>query len=289
MLADQILKTLKFFDTQQLPLTLIEVWRFLLADDSADTASIPLGRVAQLLDILEQHGQVAPHLGYYCLPGRQLIVSQRLSNYKFGLVREQRIKHHRNWLRRIPFVRAVGLTGSQAFGEQKAESDIDLLVVTDERYLFLARLFITFYFQITGSRRYGKNIANRFCLNHYVAGSFEMSGQSAYTALEYAKLRPVIGAFAIKHFKQKNVSWMKRFFPNAIFGGPNVPYEDSSIAQRIIESIFDNRFGKYLESVAKKYQLGRIKTGDYIRVSDTELAFHPDSKEVALVRSFAEL
>lgn len=288
MLADQILKTIKFFDAQQMPLTLMEVRRFLLADDTAETGTVPLGRLAHLLEILQQHGQVVLNFGFYMLPGRESLALRRIRQYQHGLLREERVKRHRSWLHRIPFVSAVGLTGSQAFGDQKPNSDIDLLVITNPQYLFLARLFLTFYFQLASARRHGTKIANRFCLNHYTAGAFVLSGQTVYTALEYTKLRPIVGVGIINQFKQKNVSWMAEYFlPNTI--QLELPHEDSSIFRQMAERLLDNRFGKYLEGVAKKYQLGRIQTGNYIRASDTELAFHPDSKEVALVRSFSEL
>ena len=108
--------------------------------------------------------------GFYCLKGRAAIIDQRLANYIYGIKRERRIRRFIGGLRFLPFVRRAALAGSQAQGVQKSDSDIDLLIIVEPEFLWLGRTAVTAYFQILGLRRHGKKIANRFCLNHYLAG-----------------------------------------------------------------------------------------------------------------------
>src|SRR5205085_4694244 len=124
----------------------------------------------EALQTLVVGGEVSQLLGFYSLPGRQGLIKERLRNYLHALPRERLISRYSGGFRHLPFIRGVALAGSQAMGDNKPGSDIDLLVVTDKRFMWTARVFITAYLQILGLRRYGNHIADRFCLNHYVAG-----------------------------------------------------------------------------------------------------------------------
>ena len=101
-------------------------------------------------------------------------------------------------------MRGAALAGSQAQGVQKPGSDIDLLIIVEPKFLWLGRTVVTFYFQLLGTRRHGKKIADRFCLNHYLAGVKTIGElKNLYTAWEYAKLRPLIYEGAVTEFQEK--------------------------------------------------------------------------------------
>lgn len=144
-------------------------------DQEFEVATLSTPSSAVSLDIVlsalnnELTGQVECYNGYYCLPGRSEIIKNRLNNYFYGFGREKRIKRYMWFLRHIPFVRGVAIGGSQALGQQKQASDIDLLIITDQKFMWLARTLASIYFQIFGVRRYKNNTQNRFCLNHYLA------------------------------------------------------------------------------------------------------------------------
>jgi len=69
-----------------------------------------------------------------------------------------------------PFVQAVILTGSMTTGSDNIKSDIDLLIITSPKRLFIARFFVTLLTALTGHRRkpIDKNPAGKFCLNYYL-------------------------------------------------------------------------------------------------------------------------
>lgn len=303
MLADRILETLRFFDLQDYPLTLLEIHAYLLAEaadlqqaansqhELAQGSQLPVQPavgISEVFDCLENQLQdrLECRRGFYCLKGRQEIIRQRLTNYLFGLNREKRIRRFARGLKAVPFVRGAGLAGSQVLGQQKATSDIDLLILTDSRRMWLVRTLVTAYFQVLGLRRHGRKVQNRFCLNHYVAG-FKLLDQhlNLYTALEYAKLRPLVHAAGVAAFQQKNAVWISGFFPN---WQPNPPPvgEYPSRLQAALEKIFAGDFGSWLEAKLKAWQLPKIRQEKYIIVEADELSFHPDSKQEALLRRF---
>lgn len=288
MLEQRILHTLQFFSIQKYAVTLLELHRFLVASPGAETrtVSVSVVEVLQTLESLRQAGQIAEQKGYYTLAGHEALLDLRWRGYRYGVWREKIIRRTMKGLAYVPFVRGVALAGSQALGQQRAESDIDLLVITEPGWLWLPRTLVTAYFQIWGIRRHGTKIANRVCLNHYLSGAKAMSkGHNWYTALEYAKLRPLVGAHTIASFQEANKSWMQDLFPNA------TPVQAERVSgsgvQRFLELLFSNALGNGLERVLGNWQSKRIhKDEPHIIVEADELSFHPKSKQDALLEEF---
>ena len=302
MLKDRIIATIEFFDLQDYPLTLLEIGRFLMTEPSLlaraldnsweltaeqnfiKSETVVLDRILQSLST-ECSGAVGQRQGFYFLKGRGHIVEQRLHNYLYGIYREQRIATFTPFVRHLPFVRSIALLGSQAFGQQKATSDIDLLIITDPQFLGIGRALVTAYFQIFGLRRHGSHITDRFCLNHYIAGPrFLDQDRNLYTAAEYVKLRPLVYAQNSQIFLKKNSAWLHSFFPNAELALETGT--EQSWVQKFLESLFNNSFGHWLENIIKTAQLRRIKQGEFIIASNLELSFHPHNRKLALFRKF---
>ncbi len=303
MLEARILSTLKFFDLQDYPLTLLEIHNFLLNDFSAilkfTDNKFELSKTAgqeekgvsvdEVLVCLEE--QCAPFVvqsrGFYALKGSENTITTRLKNYFFGIRREKLITRFSSNLRHVPFVRGAALAGSQALGLQKENSDIDLLVFTHPRYMFLARVLVSLYFQILGLRRHGSKITNRFCLNHYMAsGKILTEDKNLYSAAEYIKLRPLAYSQAVVEFQEKNQGWIKTLFPNVSFKLQNI--EKTSLLQKILENFLDNAFGNWLEKISNRIQHSRILPGEFIVVCEDELSFHPNNRKQELFRRFLE-
>lgn len=306
MLEQRILATIHFFDVQNIPLTSLELYKYLLtsperliefSNNQTDRQGVedlnhqaPIGFDTLLIatDNLVNSGQLVSESGFYCLPERKELVLQRSRNHYFGLKRERRIKKFLPFLALIPFVRGLALNGSQALGQEQESSDIDLFIITDPSFLWLARNFITGFFRILGVHRHGRYIKNRFCLNHYLAGvKIIHEGRNLYTALEYAKLRPLVPREAIEDFQEKNISWVGYFFPhiNRFNQSQNHP-ESTSWIKKTLELVLKNSIGIKLEKFLEQNQIKRVKQGKYIRVEADELSFHPDSKEQALLEKF---
>ncbi|MCX6796996.1 MAG: nucleotidyltransferase domain-containing protein [Candidatus Doudnabacteria bacterium] len=303
MLEDRILSTLRFFDLQDYPLTLLELQQFLMEDEQVlkqrvdsqfeinniqnvktPERSITSGEILRCVEE-ECQGQVEEDRGFYYLRGKNKIVQRRLQSYNYGLKREQLIRKFVWPLRHLPFVRGVALAGSQAMGLYKSTSDIDLLIITDPKFLWLARSLVTAYFQVIGQRRHGSIVIDRFCLNHYLAGPKKISKwKNLYTAWEYLKLRPLVYRQEIYEFQSQNLEWLKIYFPNFVLERPQ--NEKPSGIQRVLEGIFTNRFGLWLEKQIKKSLSGRIRKEPYILVEEDELSFHPNSAQQELLRQF---
>lgn len=301
MLQRRILNTLKFFSFQQLPLTLYELHYFLIAPleqlypylneewelikiPPRATAPISIDTLTSVLEELLEAGLVEEELGYYALAGKKDIIQKRWRGYYYGAVRENLIRKFCARLFLLPFVRGVALAGSQALGPQRQDSDIDLLIITDPKFMWTARTIITGYFHFFGVRRYGKKIANRFCLNHYLATVDSLDqGRNLYTAMEYAKLRPLLGDGIVEEFQMNNANWIKAFFPHSL---PLVSQQKKNRHRSLLENAMVNMGTGRLEKMLKNILRRRINLDTFVVVRDEELSFHPDSKQGALLNKF---
>lgn len=307
---ERILLTLKFFDFQSIPATLLEIHKYLIRSseelnessrgynfDLAYTNVDPdfvdyvnLGAVAENLNILVDEGLAEQESGFYCLPGRQELIRNRLNDYQYSLFRQRRIDTYLYWVKYLPFVRGVGIGGSQALGQTNPWSDIDLLIITDEKYMWLARGIITVFFQLFGVRRHGQYIANRFCLNHYLAGpKFLTADKNIYTAFEYARVSPVVYQGVLREFQSANLIWMSTAYPNLVYYTFPDQIEIQNPWQGLFEKILDKTVAGFLNSRLARYQISRIKKTDCILVEYDELSFHHPGKQKQLIADFYDL
>lgn len=275
MFEETIIKTLKYFDVQDHPLTLMGLWGLLLRAEGDPAQGYSVSEVQAALEKMSDRVEVFN--GFYFLRGRKEIAEKRWLNNYYSTPRLRKAVKYGRFLRHIPFVSGVALSGSEALNNSKEGSDIDLLVLTEKNRIWLARLFITFYFQILGVRRHGNLVQNRFCLNHYVEKNKKISNdQNLYTAIEYISLIPLFGADEIYKFQSENLAWIKNYLLQpSITKYKTAP---SSVFKKSLEWTLSGSVGNLLEKALGKIQMNKIKTEDYITVEKDELSFHPGSK-----------
>jgi predicted nucleotidyltransferase len=302
MLKARILSTLRFFDLQEIPLTWLELHRFLLADGVSIKAHqneqyefvvgenvVNISASVEPAEILaciatECQTELAYVLGYYCLAGREDLCIRRWKNYAFSVFRERRINKFVPILKYFPFIRAVALGGSQALGQPRKFSDIDLFIVVKPGFLWLVRTMVSLYFQILGLRRHGRKIANRFCLNHYVVEKKIVDRErNLYKAMEYVRLRPLIYPQGVVEFLQVNAEWIKVFLPN---WQSDLGIDQPSSLQRFFERCLNNILGRGLNNFLGFWQKLKIKQDEFTFVLPDELSFHPQSQHRELLNRF---
>ena len=288
MLKEQIIKTLRYFDVQELCLTLLEIEKYLLQQDFGRPQATTYTTVQIMEEIEKMPERVKEEQGFYCLPGRQELVRRRLDNNLYATPRLKKARKFLKYMRFIPFVSAVALGGSEARSSSKKGSDIDLFILTKPKRMWLARLLATAFFHLTGHRRHGQKISDRFCLNHYIVEGKKLdSDQNVYTAIEYFSLMPFFGGSEIYAFQKSNLEWFKQYLSQPIIQLKSTP--KSSFFKRAFEFTLNNRLGDLLDRLASKLQKGRIQLQEHILVSDNELSFHPGSKGQAVLSKFRHL
>lgn len=114
------------------------------------------------------------------------------------------------WLKRIPMVEAVFLTGSVAVGNAKADADVDLMIVTQAEALWIARLVIILL--LKKNHLYKTVICPNIFLdkNH-----LEIKEKNLYTAHEVLQAKCLYDKSNVNYLWLKKNEWTKKYLLNA--------------------------------------------------------------------------
>lgn len=288
-LHKNILSTLIYYDILDYPMTAFEVWKYLMGQDlkfeNQDEEGETLEGVMKELDGEELRRYIDEFRGFYFLKGREKLVGQRLERNKISERKFKIIRRVVFWLRFVPYVRMIMVTGRVAQKNARRKSDLDLLVVLKKSRIFTGRLLVTLVTQILGKRRHGRKITDRVCLNYFITdASLEIDIKDIFSSHEYFFGMPVFGGSVFREFQKAN-GWIRKERPN--FSPEDVLdlkiAKDSPMSKSIRswgEKILD--FDS-LERRLKKWQMGRIandprtyKKGSGVSASSSSLVFLPD-------------
>ncbi len=308
-IKQSILATIVYYDRLDYPLTLFEVYRFLINPRRLDPKipginEISMGEISGRLDELLESGQIQEHWGMYFLKDRSLIVTERLEREKISAQKWKRCLRKARWFQAVPWLEAMFASGSLALGNTTESSDYDMLVVVRSGRLYLARLFLSGLASLLRIRRtrYQESAPDKFCFNHYVASDrLTITHESLYNAQTYAHLVPIFDRRGIaSQFAALNL-WLNKYLYNY------KPHYDTigrtikknkwlSQVARILEFVLNNPLGDLLEKLARAYQQKRIREnpathalGGRVVFTDHELEFHPKSFETKMLDAYNKM
>ncbi|MDP1884749.1 MAG: hypothetical protein Q8L10_05330 [Candidatus Moranbacteria bacterium] len=311
-LSKHILTTLVYYDVMDYPMTSFEVWKYLTrtsnlnqptdrqapgGDSDNQNERYSLAEVIKELDGDGLKKNIGEYRGYYFLKGRKDLVGQRIGRNKIA---ESKFKIARRvawWLRFVPFVRGIAVTGRLAMKNTESKSDLDFLIVLKKGRIFTGRALVTFLVHILGKRRYGAKIANRACLNYFITDkSLEINLKDIFSASEYHFITPVFGRKTFRKFQIKN-GWLKKhkvhYQPDEVV---NLKLLKDSKPAKIIRKIGEKLFKiDFIERYLRAWQLERIaadprthKPGSMIIATDESLVFLPDPQSPKVFEKFQE-
>lgn len=160
--------------------------------------------------------------GFYFLEGREEILKKRLGKNVFSEKKLLIAIKAAKVLGKIPYVRFVGITGALAMNNAGINSDIDLLVITQQGRLWTTRLLSYIALILSGYKirnPNNKDEKDKLCLNMWLDESaliWNKMDRNIYTAHEIAQIVPLINKKNIyEYFIYKN-SWIKKYWPAAV-------------------------------------------------------------------------
>ncbi|MCK9378941.1 MAG: hypothetical protein M0P97_02240, partial [Candidatus Moranbacteria bacterium] len=285
-----ILATLCYYDCLNYPLTSFEIWKYLIhadycniGDDASD--SISLAEIVEQAEDEELRRVVDLDRGFYFLKGRKGLVDRRLRGNKTAILKTKKMRKFIWFLRFVPFVRMIGVTGRLAMKTAQSKSDWDLLVVLRSGRIWTGRTFFTIASHLMGKRRYGKKIKDRLCLNYFITEkTLEITNKDLFSANEYFFMFPVFDSGSIFEKFQSENSWIKRFHPNYYLARAEnyMIIKDGWLSSRVrwvLEKAFNwNWLEEFLEKIEKKKIMNNPKTrekGSLIEASGGALIFLP--------------
>jgi hypothetical protein len=203
-LEPDILKVLLYFDVFRFPLTISEIFHFLPSN------SITPSHVSAALHSPFLRRKVKGEHGYFFLAtATGSYAAERLEKERRAARLMRSARAMAKIIRMFPYVRGVFLSGELSKGIASKKSDIDFVVVTRERRLWIARtLLILFKKLILFNRK------RFFCVNHFVTEHhLRVESRNIYTATEVATLMPLENDILFSRYMFANV-WLLQYFPN---------------------------------------------------------------------------
>ena len=179
-------------------------------------------------------------------------------------------------LKRIPWVECIYLTGSCGISNAVVEDDIDLMMVTSKKRLFITRLIVMILATVMGVRRKRGVMQdpNAVCMNLWLDASdllVPMVKRSRYAAREIAQMQILHerNEGGLIRFVLKN-RWIEGYLPNFF-----TAYADKK-SPTVVPTHKQNMTLDLVETLAKKIQLKYIKLHQTTElITDTQLWFHP--------------
>ncbi len=303
-LSKYILTTLAYYDVLDFPMTAFEIWKYLtcIGENPEDGEKITLADVLRELGNNNLKRFVCEFRGFYFLRGRKYLVEQRIERNKIA---EKKLKIAigiTKFLRFVPYVRMVAVSGRLAMKNTEKKSDLDFSIVLKNRKIFTGRLLVTLVVHLLGKRRYGMKIEDRACLNHFLNKKYlEINLKDNFTdseylfsASEYYFLFPLFGSKTFKKFREKN-AWIRKYKINyATFESSNLKFVQDILPAKIIRKIGEwSLQADFIEGLLKKWQLERIardprthQDGSVIIANDKRLVFLPEPQGSVIYEKF---
>jgi nucleotidyltransferase-like protein len=229
--------------------------------------------------------------GLYTLAGREELMERRPAADRRALKLRHRAVRVARWLRHVPFVRGLLLTGSAAAGAARPGADVDLLVIVEDGR-------ISFVFALLGPL---SRLASRrlFCPNHYLSAKHLVLDRrrDLYVAHELVQARPLAGC--APGLRDAN-DWVEALLPNACEKPPPEPLAGGGRLQRALELPLRGRFGDRLERRLRRLALARlavhhrgwdggVPAGAVERLeAGAELRFHGEPGTQSVLRRYEE-
>jgi hypothetical protein len=203
-LQQDIVRALAYFDVFLYPLTKEQVYAYLPRN------SVTIQQVGNNLKDLVRVGLLKETTGYYFFADRPAAVAAtRREDERRAATMLKRAFWISLFLKQIPFVRAVFITGSLSKNVANPSSDVDFMIVTAQNRLWISKMILT------GIRRiFFFNTIKYFCFNLFVTEKgFSFPEKNVFNAIEIATTQVAWNEAALDKFCSAN-SWVHMFLPN---------------------------------------------------------------------------
>lgn len=283
-LEKAIIATIVYYDVFDYPLTVVELWKWLIMNDMTGQRSVSIYDIQQALmeDILQLKLEVEH--GFYYLKGRQTIITTRMDRYRLAERKYQRAKKIIRRLRFIPFVKMIGVCNTLAYNNSRPQADIDLFIITTPGRIWLVRFFVAGFLKVFGLRPSQTHTQDTLCASFFTdTQHLNMEkltiADDIYLPYWVAQVVPVYDEGVYASFVSEN-SWIEATLPQTIAIDP--PARRTVPTVRWIKWLFTIVVWLIPEKVFREYQMKvmphRLRTmantDTRVVVNDTMLKFH---------------
>lgn len=307
-LRNSILATIIYYDILDFPVTLLEVYKYLINPGrlhrlAHGVGGIELAHILEALGGLIKSSLIEQKNGFYFLSGRSHLYDLRIGRQKIADQKWKKFLKLSRWLALVPYLKGMFASGSMALDNTDKNSDFDVLVIARSGRLYTCRLFLWLVTSLLGVRRkrFERTAPNKFCFNHYITDqNLSISHESLFNAQTYVNLKPVlISSELLDQFYVHNL-WLNNYVYNFKIQKEftrrsiTAPLNTKAIAKT--EELMLNSFvGEWFERILRLYQQKRIRnnpatyqSGGRVVFTEQELEFHPHSFEKIVLARYKE-
>jgi hypothetical protein len=197
-------------------------------------------------------GEVERHEDLLCLSGRGEVLAVHHDRSARAAMMWPKAQRWGLMIGRLPFVRMVAITGGLACDSMADHDDIDLLIVTGQRRLWLTRLMIVAMVRVVGLR--GPELCPNYLVSE-LAMSFE--DRSVYVAREIAQMVPICGGDQYRSMLASN-TWYRDVVGNhsPVF---DVPEVSRGPLKKATEVVLGHRCFDWLERWEMERKVKRLR------------------------------
>lgn len=283
-LQPAVLRTLAYADIFDYPLTFEELYQFFVVHKPLSHTDFK-----KALSLISADSKlINADVGFFFLAGREKIVALRKKRERWSREKLKIAQKVAGWLRLIPWVRLVGVTGSLAIGNSSEADDIDILIVCSKGRLWLTRLASVLLLEALGKRRRpsDREVRDKICLNMFLDEahlSVPEKERDLFSAHEVCQLKILWDkeGIAEKFFRENR--WVKKYLPNSL----NITLNTKNLRQRGKVVSIQYLVFSYLENIVKRFQLWYMEKRRTTEViSDGIIRFHPQDARGWVLREY---
>ncbi|MFH1289350.1 MAG: hypothetical protein ABIH88_01375 [Patescibacteria group bacterium] len=211
-----ILKTLVYSDIFNFPLKKQEIWDALIWEKK----TLPkFSDFEKELESLKKTRKIKSDKGFFFVFNNKKAIALRKKREKYSKEKLKVAKKTGFWLKAVPTIKMVAITGSLAVLNSEKQDDIDFLIVSSENKLWITRALATLAIELVAKRRRPNQveIKDKICLNMFLdekALKFQKQRRDLFSAHEISQVALLWERNnCFKKFKKNNL-WVKDYLPN---------------------------------------------------------------------------
>lgn len=224
-----ILDTLKYRQIFDCPMSCYQIWNFLISSKAVDEKDF----MDTLVDLVKAK-KILCQDGWYSLEKIDYEKVEKKSKRAEKLISQANsvVK----FLKHLPWLEMVAVTGSVAAFNASEQSDIDLLIVAKPKRLWLSRLFLVVVLKILGVYWNAKRPAGTICPNILLTSNnltWEKAKQNLYTANEVSLLYPLFFRHTCYFDFLHQNAWVSGYLPNfRCYNDASTRYSNPAVTAR---------------------------------------------------------
>ncbi len=295
-LEASIVRTVCWFSVFSYPLTVFEIWKWLLEPDH-------LYDLAQVARVLEQspalHERLVFSNGFFFLKDANtldVMLSMRRERFLNASKKFQRLRRASVYFSMLPGVRLVSAVNTLAWFHTSATSDIDLFIVTRSGSIWSSRFFLVVPFALLGRRPTMQDSRpDPFCFSFFVTPdhlqleSLKCSPKDHYLAFWLKSIVPIFDKDEQLDVFEKTNRWASVVLPNARIRTAHHTHRPMQsltlpiqprLLERVFRSIQQRRMPRHLVELANK--------DTRVVLNDTILKFHENDRRQQFMERYKD-